>query len=754
VEPLRQKGRDFLDILLRRKYRPRLIPIQHLQRLTKDGSRWEVVGNNPEFELAGGLPGGWVKMTIVASASKRTPISISVDRGKGYTPAATYQVGVADPAAAIFQVIIPLGQNFLGVRLNPADSPCLVDIPTVIACRILYLEMVVRSTLVWLKQVDYRPREIRYALKRLIIVIQKAGILGALRTITNRFTPFSNSYEQWLQQHRLTLLELNKMSTDLLTWDHRPKISILMPVYNTREDYLREALDSVCAQVYPEWELCIADDASTLPSVREVIEEYQQKDSRIKVVWRSENGHISAATNSALELAEGEFVACLDHDDLLAPNALYEVAKVLVEHPDIDMIYSDEDRLAENGTRYFPHFKPDWSPDLFLGTMYTTHLAVYRKSILLNLGGFRKGFEGAQDWDLVLRLTEKTSRIYHLPQVLYSWRCGEGSTAHLSSNKSYAYTAAQRAITEALNNKGIHARVKEVDGFPGFFRIQRFLTGNPKISIIICSRDKANYSERCVKSIFEKTKYQNFEVLLIDNNSRNQETFRMYERWLALEPDRFRVHKLDIPFNFSLLNNQGVELASGDIVLLLNNDTEVITPEWLEWMAVEAQREEIAAVGAVLLYPNNTIQHAGIVLGISGWAGHVHRGFPAESPGYQGRLLVPSNYSAVTGACMMMRKELYQKLGGLDPHLAVAGGDVEICLRANQQGLRNLLLPDVRLYHYESITRGYEDNSEKRARFVREIRYVHQRWPDQMARDPYYNPNLSVEREDYSVSLE
>ena len=563
-----------------------------------------------------------------------------------------------------------------------------------------------------------------------------------------------NFYEEWIQGHRLMQPDLENIALDIRSMAYKPVFSVLVPVYNTDERWLRRCLDSVLAQVYPYWELCIADDASTEPHIRDLLNEYMAKDSRVLVVFRQENGHISASSNSALELARGEFIALLDHDDEITIDALYENAVLINAHPDADMVYSDEDKITEEGIRHMPFFKPDWSPDTFLSQMYSGHLGVYRTEIIRRIGGFRIGFEGSQDYDLVLRFTEQTSHVYHIPKILYHWRTIQGSTARAADSKNYAYVAAKNAIQEALDRRGEGGQVDFVPDRHGQYRVRYPIRGNPFVSIIIPTRDNGPSLEKCLVSIFEKTTYRSFEVLIVDNGSAQQEMKDLLDRWKTLEKDRFRVVSVDIPFNYSRLNNEGVRHARGDILVLLNDDVEVISANWLEEMAGQAQRETIGAVSAVLLYPDDTIQHAGLILGVGGVANHSHKYAPASSPGYFGRLLISANYAAVTGACLMVTKERYLNIGGLDEELAVAYNDVDFCLRLLQKRYLNIVLSHVRLYHHESRSRGVDATADRnKDRLKRDMTAMETRWRDFIANDPYYNPNLTKAREDYSLPI-
>jgi glycosyltransferase involved in cell wall biosynthesis len=448
-------------------------------------------------------------------------------------------------------------------------------------------------------------------------IIRQEGFLGLWHSFEERFhLADSELYELWKRRHRLTAGDRDRISKEIERLHCRPLISILLPVYNTDEIWLRKCLDSVLDQLYSHWELCIADDASTKPHVRHVLEEYASRDPRIRVVFRKENGHISACSNSALSLATGEYIALLDHDDELSVDALYENAVLLNRYPDADMIYSDEDKIDTQGRRHSPFFKPDWSPDTFLSHMYTCHLGVYRTGLIRKVGGFRVGFEGSQDYDLVLRFTEHTTKIHHIPKVLYHWRTIKGSTALTHDSKSYAYVSGLNAIREALKRRGEGGFVEHVEGYPGQYLVHYPVRDNPKITILIPTRDNAVCLDRCLQSLFSKTTYRNFEVILIDNGSVQSETRDLFARWQKQESDQLRILHLDIPFNFSCLNNEGARHAEGDLIVLLNDDTEIITPAWLEEMAGQAERPSIGAVGAFLLFPDDKIQHAGLILGI------------------------------------------------------------------------------------------------------------------------------------------
>jgi O-antigen biosynthesis protein len=596
---------------------------------------------------------------------------------------------------------------------------------------------------------------LRYVLAKIIQVIyyrlyKSAPSNEVLAKLLSASSPSDELYYQWLNNNLPREADLRKMAETVEVLGYKPVISIIMPVFNTPERFLREAIESVLNQVYPYWELCIADDASTQPHVRPILEEYTLKDKRIKTVFRNENGHISRASNSAMEIATGKFLALLDHDDLLTPDALYEVALLVNRHSDADMIYSDEDKIDENNHLRDPFFKPDWCPDSFLSRMYTSHLGIYRRSLVNEIGGFRVGYEGSQDYDLVLRLTEKTGKIFHIPKVLYHWRIHSESTAKSLDSKSYANDTAQKAISDALQRRGESGKVIPVPG--GHYIVRYEIKDFKLVSIIIPTRDLGNVLDKCLTSIFEKTKYPNYEVLVIDNGSTESKTLEIINNWKAKEPNRFKCERLDIPFNYSKINNYAAKTAKGEYLLFLNNDTEVLTHDWIDAMVEQAQRPCIGAVGALLLYPDNTIQHAGVVR-VGGVAGHSHKHYPGDAHGYYNQIQTVNNYSIVTGACLMCRREVFEEVGGLEEELPVALNDVDLCLKILEKGYRNIYLPHVKLYHYESKSRGYEDTPEKQARFTKEIQYMQSKWKKFLEHDSCYSPNLTREREDYSINV-
>lgn len=561
------------------------------------------------------------------------------------------------------------------------------------------------------------------------------------------------SYPNWLARNEV--LDIEAMTQEIATFHYQPKISIAMPVYNVEEKWLRLCIDSILNQVYTNWELCMADDASTDPNVKKILTEYQQLDERIRVVFREQNGHISEATNSALTIATGEFVALLDNDDELAINAFYEVVKVLNENPELDLIYSDEDKIDMDGNRSDPAFKPDWSPDLLLGTNYISHLGVYRRSILEEIGGFRKGYEGSQDYDLVLRFTEKTTkeRITHIPKVLYYWRMLPTSTAVDQGSKGYAFEAGLRAVQDALVRRGINGHATH-GAANGLYDVYYDIESEKLVSIIIPTKNGYKDVQRCVSSIIEKTTYQNYEIIMADNGSTDPKMHELYAEFEQQLPGRFFVESIDIPFNFSTINNRAAKKAHGEYLLFLNNDTEVITENWLTLMVSFAQQERIGCVGPKLLYPNNTVQHAGVILGLGGVAGHGHYGYPHGDLGYFGRLAINVNYSAVTAACLLMKKADFDAVGGFEEAFTVAFNDVDLCLKVQALGRDNVWLHEAELYHFESQTRGYDDKGKKKKRFEQEKVMMEEKWGPLIENDPFYNPNLTRDIPNFSLRID
>ena len=530
----------------------------------------------------------------------------------------------------------------------------------------------------------------------------------------------------------------------------KPKISIITPVYNADKICLQKCIFSVLKQGYNNWELCLVDDGSTKLHIKTILGKYAKKDPRVKVKFLKKNQGIAKASNAGLSLATGEFICFLDHDDELTKDALYEVVNVINQN-NADIIYSDERLIRKNGKHISFIYKPDFSPDLLFSHNYITHLLVVRKSMLLDAGGFSSKYEGAQDYDLILRLTEKTKKICHIPKALYNWRNVATSTSLNPEIKPYADNAGKMALEAALERRKIAGSVSNTST-RFFYRVKRKLNYQPLISIIIPFKDEPNLLKSCIKKILSKTSYQNYEIIGINNNSEMEKTFKIINEFQQTD-ERIKFYEYNIPFNFSKINNYAAGLAKGEHIVLMNNDIKIINSDWIEALLEHSQRREVGAVGAKLYYDNNTIQHAGIIIGIAGFAGHSHRHLKRDAPGYYNRLMCIQNVSAVTGALLMVKKRLYMEAGGLDEkNLTIALNDVDFCLRLRKMGFLNVFTPYCEAYHYESISRGYEVTPEKKARFNKETNYFQDKWKDLLVNgDPYYNPNLSLEKEDFSL---
>ncbi len=540
----------------------------------------------------------------------------------------------------------------------------------------------------------------------------------------------------WLRQ-----LEPVEAERVLGSLSKRPLISILMPVFNTDPSWLAAAVDSVRSQRYPDWQLCIADDASDRQDTMDWLA--QLDDPRIKLVRMEDNVGIALASNAALAAADGDYVALLDHDDVLPVDALLEAARGL-DLTDADFLYTDEDKIDFDGGHVEPHFKPDFSPDYFHSSNYLCHLSVIRKSIVEAAGGFRRGFDGAQDYDLFLRCSELARTIVHLPKVLYHWRKHAGSTSAASEAKPKSWDAGKRALEQSLERRGVDGSV-ELGGFPNTYRVRYPVQGEPLVSVIVPFRDQPELLKACVTSVLGKGGYRNIELIAVDNGSVEQQTRELLEH-LQKQDERFTVLRHDVPFNYSAINNWAARQARGEFLLLLNNDIEAISQDWIRTMLEHAQRPEIGVVGARLLYPDDTVQHAGVIIGLGGVAGHSHLFQSKHHPGYFARAHLTQNVSAVTFACAMMRAQLFAELEGLnESDLEIAFNDVDFCLRAREKGYLVVYTPYAELYHHESKSRGAENTPEKLKRFNREIHYMQQRHRKILtAGDPYYNPNLSL----------
>lgn len=551
----------------------------------------------------------------------------------------------------------------------------------------------------------------------------------------------NRNYQLWYEKNKADAEELKAQKEH--TFAYTPMISIIVPAYNTPIPYLKEMVKSVQDQSYSNWQLCIANGSGMNNELCHVLQKMADKDARIKWARLRENRGISGNTNVALKLAEGEFVLLMDHDDILAPNALYEIVAALNADQTIDAIYSDEDKIDEKSDQHYdPHFKSDFNIDLLCCNNYICHLFAVRKSIADEIGGFHKEYDGAQDHDFILRCVEKSRKVHHIAKILYSWRCHRNSTAEHPESKLYAFEAGQKAIEAYYERQGIPGKVKPGALF-GWYRTEFHLTENPLVSVLIPTKDHIDDLEVCINSLLTKATYQNYEIIVIENNSTEPETFAYYKK-LEQRDSRIKVVYWDGIFNYAAINNFGAKHAAGEYYLLLNNDVELISPDIFESMLGYCMRQDVGIVGAKLYYPDNTIQHAGVLVGAGGVADHVFKNMNSYEPGYMGRAISSQDLTCVTGACLMIKKSVFEEVGGLTEEFAVAYNDVDLCLKVIESGKLVVFDAFVELYHYESKSRGYEDTPEKLMRFSQEMELLSTKWNHRLDGDPYYNKNLSL----------
>ncbi len=586
-----------------------------------------------------------------------------------------------------------------------------------------------------------------YTIQKGFRYLKHYGFKEFMIRLRERMEPEEVPYGPWYEKHKRTEAELEKQRKTKFKKDI--KISIAVPVFHTGERFLREMIESVQKQSYSNWELCIANASPEDEKMNAVIREYSEKDGRIVVKELEKNEGIGANTNRAFEKATGDYIGLLDHDDLLAPDALFEVARAVQEY-DSDVIYTDEDKVSGNELEHSqPHFKPDFNIDLLRANNYICHFLVVRRSIIKGVGGFRAGFDGAQDHDFIFRCVESSKTITHIPRILYHWRTHQASTADNPASKLYAYEAGVRAVEGNLERSGEIGHVEMTKDY-GFYKVVYPVQGEPLVSIIIPNKDNMPTLKTCIDSILNISTYRNFEIIVVENNSVSKEIFDYYKE---IEKDeRIRVITWDKGFNYSAINNFAVKHAKGDYLLFVNNDIEVITPGWIEGLLGNAQRKTVGVVGCKLYFPDKTIQHAGIIIGIGGIAGHAFLNMPGNRTGYLHRASTQVDYSAVTAACMMMPKKVFEEAGGFEEKLAVAFNDVDLCLRVRQMGYLVVYDAYVEMTHYESKSRGSEDTEEKVRRFQSEIEFMRTRWIDLLKKgDPYYNPNLTLSKWNFSL---
>ena len=585
-----------------------------------------------------------------------------------------------------------------------------------------------------------------YNIKKGIRYLKHYGVRGFYARLLERFEEREVEYQEWYEKNKPSEEELARQRKK--KWKEPVTISVLVPTYRTPEDFLRQMIESVLNQTYPYLELCIADGSGENISVEKVVKEYQAKDQRVRYQRLEKNEGIAGNTNAAIRMATGDYLALFDHDDLLSPNALFEVAST-IEKDKADVVYTDEDKVTSDLKEHFqPHFKPDFNPDLLCSNNYICHLFVVKRSLALKLGGQDPAYDGAQDYDFIFRCTEEAEKIVHIAKILYHWRVHQASTADNPTSKMYAFDAGKRAIEAHLQRIGAKAEVSHTKDL-GFYRVKYQVQGNPKVSIVIPNKDEKETLKKCLESIWQKTTYSNYEIILVENNSTTREIRDYYQELDG--KNGVRVVYWDKEFNYSAINNFGISYAKGEYILCLNNDITVISPEWMEELLANCQRPEVGIVGARLYYPDNTIQHAGIVLGMGGCAGSLFVGLARSRGGYLHKAALQQDLSAVTAACFMVKKEAFEKVGGFEEKLAVAFNDVDFCLKVRHAGYLVVYDPYAELYHHESKTRGYENTEAKKRRFQEEIEYMRCHWMPDILRDPYYNENLSLKASDYSL---
>ncbi|HKC61618.1 MAG TPA: glycosyltransferase family 2 protein [Myxococcales bacterium] len=710
----------------------------------QDGAAgWRVTGPRPAVRLRAAdseLPSGWVLVRVEQADG---PAPMLVD-----SPEPTWRAELPAPRRGVVRGLVRLPEDLPELWLKPGGSPFRVGQVEVVP--IGDTEVALRETVRVAAQLGRAPGRLALLLRKAGQTLRSGGLSALRQRLLERVAHASSRarYAEWRRRYdTLSAADRDAIADRIGQLHQKPLISVLMPVHDTPEEWLRAAIESVRGQLYPHWELCIADDASRAPHVRVVLDEAAAADARIRVRYRETNGHISAATNTALELARGEYVALLDHDDALPPHALYLIAEELEAHPATDLLYTDEDKLGAAGGYSDPYFKPEFDPDLLLGQNYFCHLGVYRTALVRKVGGLRPGFEGSQDYDLCLRCLRKTSpeRVRHVPFVLYHWRVHPASTAAGTGAKGYAHGAGEAAIRSFLEDG---AQVAEVGPgpFDTTYRVRHPLPQPPPpVTIVIPTRD-GRLLRRCLSALRKHTDYAAYEVVVVDNGSRERRTLDELARLQA--EGAIRVLRDERPFNYSALNNLAAREARGEVLLFFNDDVEATSPGWLSEMVSQAMRPGVGAVGARLLYPEGTVQHAGIVLGLYGVAGHLHRRLPAKARGYFSRPHLVHEVSAVTAACLAVRKAAFDEVGGFDErNLPVAFNDVDFCLRLREKGYRNVWTPYAELIHHEAATRGPDEAPANRARSASEGAYMTRRWGSALESDPFYSPNLSLTSE-------
>ncbi len=738
---------------------PSLLPYRGLKYV--ESATWQSLDNDPQFIVNSRLfniLSGWISVRVNIDSESIVIPKLYFDFGEGYSEARAVTMYQIDEG--IYQAELMLPKALDNLRFDPTDEASIFTISSFQIRAHSELLHTVYQFISIMKHDHKSDTDTLRIFKKSYARYKKhhwTGMLERLEKEYNRLHPFrvqraTSVHIDYLNWIRKNERNHNNEIFDKDLFKYTPLISIVMPTYNTPAEYLKKAIDSVIDQSYPYWELCIADDASSDGNTLQLLAQHMKKYDRIHVVFRNTNGDISLASNTALDMAKGEYVAFLDHDDMLAPNALLEVVKVINSRADAKFIYSDEDKIDERGRRFAPHFKSDWNPDMFLSHNYISHLSVIQKSLLDKVENFRVGYEGSQDYELFLRVIDQLSpyEIVHIEKILYHWRAFEGSTAFDPKAKSHTTAAGLKALKDYFFTKNEVVKVEE-GLLPNTYKVIYPIADEPLVSLIIPTRDGYDILFLCIKSILEKTIYKNYEIIIIDNQTTDLKTLAYLDD-LTKTYSCIRIIKYDKAFNYSAINNFAVTHANGDIVGLVNNDVEIISDHWLTEMVQHALRPEIGVVGAKLYYDDDTIQHAGVILGIGGVAGHSHKSYKKSDHGYFSRLKIIQNYSAVTGACLIVRKMLFEEVTGLnEDHLGIAFNDVDFCLKLQEKGYRNLWTPYVELYHHESVSRGEEDDRIKRERFNSEVNYMKKKWGEKLKEDPFYNSNLTLMHENFTI---
>ena len=747
------------------RWTPRLEPLSGLEVFPQSLGHnnelyeWEAVSSDSQFSLTGGYPmPGWNMLEIVMEHDQpHAALRIFFNTGKGYNSEESIFLPLKKGKMTKRLCYIPF--NSKKIRLDPMETTGCFSIKEVRFVWLMPGFAYNRLTLRLHKLHDsYKDRSLG-SIKKIIQDEAAEGRRSWRKVAVSHYEETfmhcapSRHYRYWLEHvEPMRVVSESQVSANLFKIDKKFKVlvSLLLPTFNAPDKFLEEAIASVVAQRYTNWQLCIIDDGSSYESTIAKIKEWQAKDDRIHVVFRDVNTGVSSSCNAGLDLVKGEFVALMGHADVLSPNALYHVVETLSRYPDADLLYSDEDKLDKNSNRFDPYFKPRWNPDLLLAKNYIANLSVMKVSRLRSIGGFRAGFEGGHNHDVLLRFTHDLPEkfIKHIPFILYHSR--SLYSANNKNHDDFEY-AGLKAVSDHVSR--INPSAEAIAGpVPESYRVLWPVPDkNPLVSLLIPTRDGIDILRPCVNAILKNTVYANFEVLILDNQSRCHETLE-YMSALEREDSRVRVLRWDKPFNYSSINNFGVRHSKGSVIGLVNNDIEPINNNWLCEMVSHASRPEIGCVGAKLYYPNDTIQHAGVILGLGGVAGHSHKFYAKHHPGYFHRLHLVQNLSAVTAACLLVRKSVFESVGGLnEEHLAVAFNDVDLCLKVREAGYRNLWTPHAELYHHESVSRGADDSPKKHARFKREVSYMRRTWGPQLDSDPAYNPNLTLAYEDFSL---